>query len=182
MAKTLSPTLEAAVAQANAPRAVVGVAIAAIVLLPEGVAAVRAARANRLQTSLNLALGSALATIGLTIPVVTVASFALDLPFSLGSRRQRHRPAGADSLHRGAVACARAHHRPARSGAYRHLRSLSAHDDRALGSGLQRPTFKRPLLITNEPSIDRIDELSGQSPLPVLNPARPGASYRSHAP
>ena len=84
MAKTLSPTLEAAVAQANAPRAVVGVAIAAIVLLPEGVAAVRAARANRLQTSLNLALGSALATIGLTIPVVTVASFALDLPLTLG--------------------------------------------------------------------------------------------------
>lgn len=84
MAKTLSPTLEAAVAQANAPRAVVGVAIAAIVLLPEGVAAVRAARANRLQTSLNLALGSALATIGLTIPVVTIASFALDLPLTLG--------------------------------------------------------------------------------------------------
>jgi len=84
MAKTLSPTLEAAVAHANAPRAVVGVAIAAIVLLPEGVAAVRAARANRLQTSLNLALGSALATIGLTIPVVTVASFALDLPLTLG--------------------------------------------------------------------------------------------------
>jgi Ca2+:H+ antiporter len=84
MAKTLSPTLEAAVAQANAPRAVVGVAIAAIVLLPEGVAAVRAAGANRLQTSLNLALGSALATIGLTIPVVTVASFALDLPLALG--------------------------------------------------------------------------------------------------
>jgi Ca2+:H+ antiporter len=84
MAKTLSGALEAAVAQANAPRAVVGVAIAAIVLLPEGVAAVRAARANRLQTSLNLALGSALATIGLTIPAVTVTSFLLDLPLALG--------------------------------------------------------------------------------------------------
>lgn len=84
MAKSLSGALEAAVAHANMPRAVVGVAIAAIVLLPEGFAAVRAARANRLQTSLNLALGSALATIGLTIPAVTVTSFLLDLPLALG--------------------------------------------------------------------------------------------------
>ena len=84
MAKSLSKPLEDALAAANAPHAVVGVAIAAIVLLPEGVAAVRAARANRLQTSLNLALGSALATIGLTIPAVTVTSFVLDLPLALG--------------------------------------------------------------------------------------------------
>jgi len=84
MAKSLSGPLEAAVASANAPRALVGVAIAAIVLLPEGLAAVRAARANRLQTSLNLALGSALATIGLTIPAVTVTSFVLGLPLGLG--------------------------------------------------------------------------------------------------
>jgi Ca2+:H+ antiporter len=62
----------------------VGIAIAAIVLLPESVAAVRAARANRLQTSLNLALGSALATIGLTIPAVTITSFVLGLPLALG--------------------------------------------------------------------------------------------------
>lgn len=84
MAKSLAEPLEQAVAAANAPRALVGVAIAAIVLLPESVAAVRAARANRLQTSLNLALGSALATIGLTIPAVTVTSFALGLPLALG--------------------------------------------------------------------------------------------------
>jgi Ca2+:H+ antiporter len=84
MAKSLSDPLEQVVAAANAPRALVGVAIAAIVLLPESVAAVRAARANRLQTSLNLALGSALATIGLTIPAVTVTSFALGLPLALG--------------------------------------------------------------------------------------------------
>lgn len=84
MAKSLAKPLEDIVAHANAPRAVVGVAIAAIVLLPESIAAVRAARANRLQTSLNLALGSALATIGLTIPVVTVTSFLLDLPLRLG--------------------------------------------------------------------------------------------------
>ncbi len=84
MAKSLSAPLDSAVAAANAPRALVGIAIAAIVLLPEGVAAVRAARANRLQTSLNLALGSALATIGLTIPAVTVTSFMLGLPLGLG--------------------------------------------------------------------------------------------------
>jgi Ca2+:H+ antiporter len=84
LAKSLSSPLENTVAAAGLPRAVVGIAIAAIVLLPESVAAVRAARANRMQTSLNLALGSALATIGLTIPVVTVVSFAMDLPLALG--------------------------------------------------------------------------------------------------
>lgn len=84
LAKSLSKPLEQTVTNAGAPLSLVGVAIAGIVLLPEGVAAVRAARANRLQTSLNLALGSALATIGLTIPAVTVASFALGLPLALG--------------------------------------------------------------------------------------------------
>jgi len=69
---------------AEAPRAVVGVVIAALVLLPEGLAAWRAARRNHLQTSLNLALGSALATIGLTIPAVTVVALALDLKLALG--------------------------------------------------------------------------------------------------
>lgn len=84
MAKSLSDPLDQLVAAANAPRALVGIAIAAIVLLPESVAAVRAANANRLQTSLNLALGSALATIGLTIPAVTVTSLMMGLPLSLG--------------------------------------------------------------------------------------------------
>ncbi|NJC05994.1 Ca2+:H+ antiporter [Sphingomonas kaistensis] len=84
LAKSLSGPLEQAVTSAGLPLSLVGIAIAAIVLLPEGVAAVRAARSNRLQTSLNLALGSALATIGLTIPAVTVASFALGLPLALG--------------------------------------------------------------------------------------------------
>jgi Ca2+:H+ antiporter len=54
------------------------------VLLPETWAAVRAARANRLQTSLNLAIGSALASIGLTVPAVVAASVWLDLPLVLG--------------------------------------------------------------------------------------------------
>ena len=77
LAKWLSPTIEAAVAALGAPAAVVGIIIAGLVLLPEGLAAARAARADRLQTSLNLALGSALASIGLTIPVLAWIHVAL---------------------------------------------------------------------------------------------------------
>ena len=84
LAKALTPTLEFGVAWVGAPKAVVGIVIAALVLLPEGLAAVKAARANRLQTSLNLALGSALASIGLTIPAVAVVSIALHQPLELG--------------------------------------------------------------------------------------------------
>lgn len=84
LAKGLAPVLEQAVAAAGAPKAVVGVVIAALVLAPESLAAVRAARTNRLQTSLNLALGSALASIGLTIPTVAVVSLVMGWPLALG--------------------------------------------------------------------------------------------------
>lgn len=84
LAKTLSKPLEAAIAAAMLPRALVGIAVAALVLAPESLAALRAARRNRLQTSLNLALGSALATIGLTIPTVAMAALAMGWPLSLG--------------------------------------------------------------------------------------------------
>jgi Ca2+:H+ antiporter len=84
LAKMLSPTIERAVEAANAPRAVVGIVIAALVLLPETWAAVRAARSDRLQTSMNLAVGSALATIGLTVPLVVMASIIFNLPLVLG--------------------------------------------------------------------------------------------------
>jgi Ca2+:H+ antiporter len=84
LAKLLSPTIEHGVAAAGAPRAVVGIVIAMLVLLPETWAAVRAARANRLQTSMNLAVGSALASIGLTVPVVVLATIAFSLPLVLG--------------------------------------------------------------------------------------------------
>ena len=84
LAKKLAPTLEAAVLRMGAPNALVGVIIAGIVLLPEGLAALRAARANRLQTSLNLALGSALASIGLTIPAVGFVSLYMDSHLRLG--------------------------------------------------------------------------------------------------
>jgi Ca2+:H+ antiporter len=84
LAKALSPTIEAAINAAGAPKAVVGIIIAAIVLLPESLAALRAARLNRLQTSLNLALGSALASIGLTIPAVALVVLATGWTLVLG--------------------------------------------------------------------------------------------------
>jgi Ca2+:H+ antiporter len=84
LAKALSPSIELAIDEMGAPRAVVGIAIALLVLLPEGVAATRAGFNNRLQTSLNLSLGSALASIGLTIPAVAFVSIVFDLPISLG--------------------------------------------------------------------------------------------------
>jgi Ca2+:H+ antiporter len=84
LAKILSPLIERAIVHVGAPKAVLGILIALLVLLPETWAAIRAARMNRLQTSMNLAIGSALASIGLTIPVVAVASIAIDMPLVLG--------------------------------------------------------------------------------------------------
>lgn len=84
LAKTLSPAIRALVDAASAPAPVIGIAVALLVLLPETFAALRAALRNRMQTSLNLALGSGLATIGLTIPAVAAVSIAMDLPLALG--------------------------------------------------------------------------------------------------
>ena len=79
-----APDLEAGVAAIGFPASFVGVVIALLVLLPESIAAVRAARRNRIQTSINLGLGSAMASIGLTIPAIAVASFFLPGPLLLG--------------------------------------------------------------------------------------------------
>jgi Ca2+:H+ antiporter len=84
IAKKLAPALEQGVAAIGAPKSLVGVIIAFIVLLPEGIAAIQAARDNKLQKALNLSLGSALASIGLTIPAVSVVSIVTGLPLSLG--------------------------------------------------------------------------------------------------
>jgi Ca2+:H+ antiporter len=84
LAKTISPAIESGVNALGAPLSAVGVAIALLVLLPETLAAVRAATLNRLQTSFNLAYGSALASIGLTIPTIAVASIWLQGPLLLG--------------------------------------------------------------------------------------------------
>jgi len=84
LAKALTPAIEHGIAAAGAPEGVVGIIIAGLVLLPEGLASYRAATANRLQTSVNLALGSALASLGLTIPAVAGISLFLGKPLTLG--------------------------------------------------------------------------------------------------
>jgi Ca2+:H+ antiporter len=84
LAKTLSYPIEEGLERVGAPKSLVGIIVALVILLPEGFAAVRAARKNRLQTSLNLALGSALASIGLTIPAVAIVSVVTGFPVALG--------------------------------------------------------------------------------------------------
>ena len=84
LAHQVSPSIEGVVDQANLPKSVISVAIAMLTLLPEAWAAIRAALANRIQTSLNLALGSALASIGLTIPAMALASKLVGTTLVLG--------------------------------------------------------------------------------------------------
>jgi Ca2+:H+ antiporter len=84
LAKVVSPAVESAVESAGLPQSAVGVVIALLVLLPETLAAIRAARRDQVQIGLNLALGSAMASIGLTIPAIAVASIWLDGPLVLG--------------------------------------------------------------------------------------------------
>ena len=84
LAKVESPAIEAGVEAVGYPQSVVGVVIALLVLLPETLAAGRAARRDRVQTGFNLAIGSAMASIGLTIPAIAVASIWLDGPLVLG--------------------------------------------------------------------------------------------------
>jgi Ca2+:H+ antiporter len=84
LAKKFSLVVDFATAQIGAPPAFAGVLVALLILLPESVAAVAAARHNDLQKSINLALGSSLATIGLTIPAVAVAAYTLDKRLVLG--------------------------------------------------------------------------------------------------
>lgn len=84
LGKALSPTIEEVVKSLGAPKALVGVIIAGVVLLPEAIAAIKAAAKNKLQTSLNLAFGSALASIGLTIPTIAIVSLLTDMKITLG--------------------------------------------------------------------------------------------------
>ncbi|MBN9083702.1 MAG: ionic transporter y4hA [Rhizobiales bacterium 62-17] len=84
LAKILSYPLDNAIAAAGLPKAFVGVVIAAVVLLPEGIAAFRSSIVNRLQNSVNLSLGSGLASIGMTIPVVTLVSLFAEKQLTLG--------------------------------------------------------------------------------------------------
>jgi Ca2+:H+ antiporter len=89
LAKKFSMVVDAGIALAGAPEALAGVLLALLVLLPESIAAISAARQNDLQKSINLALGSSLATIGLTIPAVAVAVYVMDKPLELGLSAQK---------------------------------------------------------------------------------------------
>jgi Ca2+:H+ antiporter len=84
LAKVESPAIEGAVAAAGAPLSAVGVVIALLVLAPETLAALRNARRGRVQTSFNLAFGSGMASIGLTVPAIAIASIWLEGPLVLG--------------------------------------------------------------------------------------------------
>lgn len=84
LAKSLSDPIESLLTSYGLPRSLVGIIIASVILLPEGIAAVSSAKKNKLQNSLNLSLGSALASIGLTIPAVSLVSYIFDLPLILG--------------------------------------------------------------------------------------------------
>jgi Ca2+:H+ antiporter len=86
LAKAVSPAIEGAVRDARLPLGVVGAVIALLVLLPESLASHRAARRGRLQTSMNLAYGSAMASIGLTIPAIALTSIWVATPLELGLR------------------------------------------------------------------------------------------------
>lgn len=88
LAKKFSLVVDVGTALIGAPPAFAGILVAVLILLPESVAAIAAARRNDLQKSINLALGSSLATIGLTIPAVAVAAYALDMQLVLGLNPQ----------------------------------------------------------------------------------------------
>jgi Ca2+:H+ antiporter len=88
LAKKFSLVVDVGTAMIGAPPAFAGVLVALLILLPESVAAIAAARKNDLQKSINLALGSSLATIGLTIPAVAVTAYALDKQLVLGLHTQ----------------------------------------------------------------------------------------------
>jgi Ca2+:H+ antiporter len=84
LAKKFSLVVDAVADRIGAPPAFAGLLVALLILMPEGVSAIAAARKNDLQKSINLALGSSLATIGLTIPAVGIATYALDQQLVLG--------------------------------------------------------------------------------------------------
>jgi Ca2+:H+ antiporter len=89
LAKKFSLVVDVGTERIGAPEAFAGILVALLILLPESVAAIAAARQNDLQKSINLALGSSLATIGLTIPAVAVAAYTLDKELVLGLSPQK---------------------------------------------------------------------------------------------
>ncbi len=139
LAKKFSLVVDAGIARIGAPPAFAGVLVALLILLPESVAAVAAARKNDLQKSINLALGSSLATIGLTIPAVAVAAYALDRQLVLGPQCAGHGAAGVDVRPEHAHLRHRPHQYPVRAGPSGGVCRIRVHGVRALtGTGEER--------------------------------------------
>src|SRR5438477_2045227 len=84
LAEKFAIPLDNSIEQFNMPQEFGGAMIAALVLSPEGLGAIRASLRNQLQRSVNILLGSVLATIGLTIPAVLTISLVTKRPFVLG--------------------------------------------------------------------------------------------------
>ena len=139
LAETLSESLERWIHAAHLPPSFLGVVIATLVLLPESVAAIKAAQANRLQTSLNLAIGSALACIGLTIPVVAGGVALSGAGADARPRRRGHGDPAAHAVREFADARHGPRDDPPGRGASRDFRGLPAARRGALSAPSRRP-------------------------------------------
>jgi Ca2+:H+ antiporter len=84
LAEQLGRPIDAVIEVVHAPVALGGLLIAMLVSTPEAIGAVRAARANQLQRSVNISLGSVLATIGLTVPTMLTISHITGKKITLG--------------------------------------------------------------------------------------------------
>jgi len=84
LAKKIAVVLQYGLDESGLPQALGGIVVAVLVLSPEGLAALAAARANKIQRVMNISLGSGLATIGLTIPAVLAIGLITGEPIQLG--------------------------------------------------------------------------------------------------
>ena len=84
LAKQIAKPIDYGISVLHAPAALGGLLVAVLILAPESLAALRAALANQLQRSINVALGTALTSIGLTIPVVLTIGFITGQTIVLG--------------------------------------------------------------------------------------------------
>ena len=132
LAKKFSLVVDVGDCRIGAPPAFAGVLVALLILLPESVAAISAARKNDLQKSINLALGSSLATIGLTIPAVAVAAYALDKTIGARAQHAGDGAAGADVCPQHAHLRHRPHQHPVRAGAHGGVCRVPVHGIRAV--------------------------------------------------
>jgi Ca2+:H+ antiporter len=84
MSKKLAIIVDHGLSVASLPAALGGLLVAVLVLSPEGMAAIKAALNNKLQRSINVTFGSALATIALTVPAVLIISLVTGKEIILG--------------------------------------------------------------------------------------------------